>query len=286
LFPLRDTQPRWKTPYVVIAIIALNVIVFFIELGHSPNDVRFVNLLPWYEEFGKLPPWTKASAFFRIFGARADRFPISERDYFIIQWGLVPAEFWSGKDLPPTIPIPIFFVVLTSMFLHGGWFHLIGNMWYLWLFGDNVEWAMGSARFALFYILCGLGAAFAQMAVAPGSMVPMVGASGAISGVMGAYLVLFPWSRILTLVPFFFFYYFMELPAILFLGLWFLIQLFSALGSISMIDLGGVAWFAHLGGFITGALLVFPFKKRWVTPGLVRWWRARRYYRPPWGWWP
>ncbi len=286
MIPIRDSQPRWKTPYVVIALIALNVLVFFVELSHSPNRVRFLNLLPWYEEFGVLPPWARTTPFYRIFGARVDRFPISERDYFIIQWGLVPAEFWSGKDLPPTIPVSIFLTILTSMFLHGGWFHLIGNMWYLWLFGDNVEWAMGSLRFVVFYILCGLGAAFAQMAVAPHSMVPLVGASGAISGVMGAYLVLFPWSRILTLVPFFFFYYFMELPAVLFLGFWFFIQLFSALGSISMIDLGGVAWFAHIGGFITGALLVFPFRRRRVTPGLVRWWRGRRYYRPPWGWWP
>src|SRR5919198_6161680 len=140
-------------------------------------------------------------------------------DQFLRIYGVVPADF-----RPPTL--------ITSMFLHGGWMHVIGNMWYLWIFGDNVEDRLGHGRFLVFYLLCGVAAALAQTITAPDSVVPMVGASGAIAGVMGAYFVLYPHSRIVTLVPLFFFFQVIEVPAILFLGIWFLMQFVSGVGSI------------------------------------------------------
>jgi len=148
--------------------------------------------------------------------------------------------------------------MLTSMFLHGGWLHVIGNMWFLWIYGRNVEDIMGSSRFALFYILCGLAAALVHIFFNPFSRVPTVGASGAIAGVMGAYLIKFPRARIITLVPIFFFITTLEVPAVLLLVYWFIIQFFSGFMTIgySQVSQGGVAWFAHVGGFVTGMLLV------------------------------
>jgi len=170
------------------------------------------------------------------------------------QFGLVPVAF----------PSP---ALLTSMFLHGGWLHVIGNMWCLWIFGDNVEDRMGHARFLVFYLLCGALAGIGQVVVQPASHVPTVGASGAIAGVMGAYLVLYPRSRILTLIPIFIFIRLVYLPAAFFIGLWFAIQLLSTfLGGGG----GGVAFAAHVGGFVAGYLLV---KLGRITPA----WRARRH---------
>ena len=148
--------------------------------------------------------------------------------------------------------------VITSMFLHGGWMHLIGNMWFLWVYGDNVEDALGHGKYLLFYLLCGVAAAAAQYVVYPDSRVPTLGASGAIAGVMGAYLIKFPHSRILTLIPIFFFFTTLELPAVLILVYWFVLQFFSGFGSIgySQVSQGGVAWFAHIGGFIAGMILI------------------------------
>lgn len=155
------------------------------------------------------------------------------------------------------------------MFLHGGWMHLIGNMWMLWIFGDNVEDRLGHGRYLLFYVLCGLAASWTHILLHPNSTVPAIGASGAISGVMGAYLLLFPRARVITLFPLFFIPYFLELPAIVYLGAWFLMQLFS--GAFSILapgEGGGIAWWAHVGGFLAGALLGPPMRRR------------RRYYRP------
>jgi len=150
------------------------------------------------------------------------------------------------------------------MFLHGGWLHVLGNMWFLWIFGDNVEDILGHGRFLLFYLLCGLAAGYVQVAINPGSPVPTVGASGAIAGVMGAYMVKFPHSRILTLVPIFIFLTTIEVPAILMLLYWFTIQFFSGIGSIgySQLSQGGVAWFAHVGGFVAGMLLISIMRPR------------------------
>jgi len=168
-------------------------------------------------------------------------------DAFTLYWGLVPAAFsWVA--------------VFTSMFLHGGFMHVAGNMLYLWIFGDNVEDRMGHGRFLVFYLLCGVAAALAQTITAPDSVVPMVGASGAIAGVMGAYLIKFPRARIVTLVFIIVFVTTVEIPAWIMLLWWFVIQLFSGLGSLANTNYsgGGIAWFAHVGGFVTGMLLMPP----------------------------
>ena len=153
--------------------------------------------------------------------------------------------------------------MLFSMFLHGGWFHLIGNMWFLWVFGDNIEDALGHPRYLLFYLLCGVAAALGQAAVAPSSTVPMVGASGAIAGVLGAYLIWYPWSRIRTFIFLGLFFTMTELPAPVFLVLWFVVQFFS--GTLSLATAGaasgGTAWFAHVGGFAAGVVLALWLRR-------------------------
>jgi membrane associated rhomboid family serine protease len=152
---------------------------------------------------------------------------------------------------------------LTSMFMHGGWMHIIGNMWFLWVFGDNLEDVMGRGRFIGFYLLCGLAAAVGQMLIDPGSRVPMVGASGAISGVLAGYVRLFPHARVLTLVPIFIFLQFVELPAFLFIFIWFGLQLLQGFASLGQVGTGqgGVAFFAHIGGFVAGLVLVKLFRR-------------------------
>jgi membrane associated rhomboid family serine protease len=166
-------------------------------------------------------------------------------NHFITVYGLIPDRL----DTPDLI---------TSMFLHGGWLHLIGNMWFLWIYGDNVEDVLGHGKFALFYLLCGLGAALVHVMFNPYSRIPTVGASGAIAGVMGAYLIKFPHSHILTLVPIFVFFTTVELPAVIILAYWFILQIFSGIGSIgfSNVSRGGVAWWAHAGGFVAGMVLI------------------------------
>jgi rhomboid family protein len=167
------------------------------------------------------------------------------RNYFIMHYGLVPARFH-------------FSAIFSSMFLHGGWMHIIGNMWFLWIFGDNVEDAFGHFKYLVFYLLCGIAAAMTQVAFSGGSRIPMVGASGAIAGVMGAYLIKYPRSRIVTLVFIFIFFTTIEVPAGLMLAYWFFIQFFSGVGTIgySHVSQGGTAFFAHVGGFVTGMILV------------------------------
>lgn len=183
---------------------------------------------------------------------------LAERDEiaFIHVFGLVPAAF-----SPLT--------VVTSMFVHGGVFHFAGNMLYLWIFGDNVEDRMGHGRFLLFYVACGTAAAAAQVAANPASAVPMVGASGAIAGVMGAYLVLYPHSRVLTLLPFPLMLF--EVPAVFLLGLWFVGQFLSGLGSSAAAGgAGGIAFWAHVMGFVAGIVLVFAFRR--PERQRVEWW--------------
>ncbi len=152
--------------------------------------------------------------------------------------------------------------LFTSMFLHGSWMHLIGNMWFLWIFGNNIEDSMGRLRFLLFYVLTGLAAAVAHLISAPASLVPVVGASGAISGIMGAYLVLYPKARVLTLVPLGFILRVWPIPAWVMLGYWFLLQALSAAATPAQADGGGVAFWAHVGGFVAGVVLVKPFERR------------------------
>jgi membrane associated rhomboid family serine protease len=181
---------------------------------------------------------------------------------FIARYAVVPDRF-QATDL------------LTSMFLHGGWMHLIGNMWFLWIFGDNVEDVLGHGKYLVFYIACGIAAALVHALLNPYSRLPTVGASGAIAGVMGAYLVKFPHSRILTLVPIIIFFTTLEIPAFLMLLYWFFIQIFSGIGSVgySQVSKGGVAWFAHVGGFVAGVVLVYVLgtRERYRYRSDLRW---------------
>src|SRR5262249_19645950 len=183
---------------------------------------------------------------------------------FLQVYGVVPANFQG-------------YTLFTSMFLHGSWMHVLGNMWYLWIFGDNIEDRVGHGRFIIFYLLCGIAASLGQVAMDPTSTLPTIGASGAIAGVMGAYFVLYPQSRVLTLIPFIWLQI-VELPAVVLLGFWFLMQIFSA-GTIAMTATthgsGGVAFAAHVAGFVMGVIGVFVFKKperdRWASVDYDRW---------------
>lgn len=201
-----DNSGRRNAPLVTYALIALNILLFFVELSGG--------------------------------------------DAFIGKWALVPSRFLAN-------PSADFLTLFTSMFMHAGWVHLGGNMLYLWIFGDNVEDRFGSVMFTIFYLLCGLAATFAQLAFSAGSSVPNLGASGAIAGVLGAYIVMFPQGRVKVLVG----QSVSQVPALIVLGGWIVLQFFSGIGSIAnAADTGGVAYMAHIGGFIAGVVLVFLFR--------------------------
>lgn len=218
MIPIKDTVPRRTYPFTTLLIISVNLLVFAFELS-LPERIR---------------------------------------NDFIYLFGLVPARYshhrWAhffGVHLDAYWPF------VTSLFLHGGWLHIIGNMWFLYLFGDNVEDRMGHCRFLFFYLLAGLAANLVHFFVNQDSTMPVIGASGAIAGVMAAYLRLFPRARIVTLVPILFFPLFFEVPAFLFMGFWFLMQLLSGAVSLAVTNTGeGIAWWAHIGGFSVGYLLV------------------------------
>ena len=229
MFPYRDDNPTISTPVVTIGLIALNVAVWVLVqgMGMEPslsNSVCQLGLIPG-EYLGRVPAGTTL--------------PLSPTSSCVL-----------GVDRHWYTP-------LTSMFLHGGWFHLIGNMWFLWLFGNNVEDSMGRLRYAAFYLLSGIAAAATQTFINPSSIIPMVGASGAISGVMGAYVVLYPRVRVHMLVVLVIFVTRIVVPAYLMLGYWFLLQL---LGGSMAEGGGGVAFWAHVGGFLAGAVLIAVFK--------------------------
>jgi membrane associated rhomboid family serine protease len=225
MIPFRDNIPSRTFPLINISIVIANVLVFFYELS---------------------------------LGARG-------LDRFITHYGVVPAAVlaWPQSDLSfTTVALPFF----TSMFLHGGWLHLIGNMWYLWIFGDNVEDRLGHSAYLIFYLLCGIGAGIVHTILNAQTTIPSVGASGAIAGVLGAYVVSYPFARVLTLVPIFVFLQVIEIPALLVLGFWFVMQFLYGTASLAAAgpNAGGVAWWAHVGGFIIGIILVglFPRKDR------------------------
>lgn len=229
MIPLHDDNPTRLRPVVTVSLIVACVIVFFFEVSSGPVG----------------------------------------QNRILFSLGFIPATVFADAQLPPELSlVPPVATVLTSMFLHGGWAHLIGNMLYLWIFGNNVEDAMGHFRFILFYILCGLAAALAQGLMSPTSTIPMVGASGAISGVLGAYFLLYPHARVLVLIPMGFFSRIVYLPALAVLGLWFAFQLLNS--AMSDPNRGGVAFMAHVGGFVAGMILVPFFKQRgvrlWQSP--------------------
>ena len=227
MFPIRDENPSLSAPWITLSIIALNVFVWALVEG-----------------FGEPGPLASA----------------------LCEYGLIPSDLLGhmgdnpsidlGEGLSCRLPSGSRMTTLIShMFLHGGWFHLIGNLWFLWIFGDNVEDATGRGRFLLFYLLAGLAAAMTQVLSEPSSTAPMVGASGAIGGVMGAYARLFPAARIQTLIIIGFYVSTVYVPALVVLGLWFLIQLLSGLPSLHGAG-AGIAFFAHIGGFVSGFLLI------------------------------
>lgn len=236
MIPLRDDNPTLRTSVVTFALIAANVAswVFIQGLGVSPRLIESVctlGVIPG-EILGTVPAGTQV--------------PLGNGMACLIQEG---AQY-------PTL--------VTSMFMHGGWMHLIGNMWFLAVFGDNVEDSMGRGRFLAFYLLCGLAAALAEVFVQAQSAIPMVGASGAIGGVMGAYAVLYPRARVDMLFIIVFYITRIPVPAIVVLGYWFVVQLFQGVGNIGATG-GGTAFWAHAGGFLAGVILIFVFR----DPALV-----------------
>jgi membrane associated rhomboid family serine protease len=219
MIPLRDANPTRRTPVVTLALIVACFVVFAWELGLQATSEASLNA-------------------------------------FVTEWGVVPAELlaaWgAGQFLSQETA-----TLITSQFLHGGWLHLLGNMLYLWIFGNNIEDRLGRVLFVLFYLGGGVVAGLTQTAIDPDSTIPLIGASGAIAATLGAYFVLFPGARITTLVFLGFFYQLIEVPAILVLGFWFLLQLLDGIGSLGMEAGAGVAFFAHIGGFVGGALVAW-----------------------------
>jgi len=220
MIPLRDDNPTTLKPVITIGLIVLCTLAFFWQLSLGAHAEAVIQAL-----------------------------------------GVMPAALFGNQSLPPELrQVPAALTIVTSMFLHGGWMHLIGNMLYLWIFGNNVEDAMGHGRFVVFYLLCGVAAVLAQALPAPDSTIPMIGASGAISGVLGAYLLLYPRARVLVLIPLGYFSRMVYLPAMLVLGFWFLLQFFSIL--LTDPNQPGVAFGAHAGGFVAGMFLIPLFKRR------------------------
>jgi membrane associated rhomboid family serine protease len=228
MIPLRDTIPSRTFPYMTILLIIFNGLVFLFEMSLGENLEDFISV-----------------------------------------FGVIPTNYFQLASEEELGVITRFFPFFTSIFLHGGWFHVIWNIWFLWIFGDNVEDFFGHMEFLFFFIACGILAGFAHVYMNPESTLPTVGASGAIAGVMGAYIFLYPRARILTLIPIFLIFPIIHIPAYVFLGFWFLIQFLSGFASLSISgDYGGVAWWAHIGGFVAGLLTVvfiLPRKRRDVS---------------------
>lgn len=226
MFPIKDDQPRYSTPYVNVFLIVLNIVVYLFQFLQMATDPRSADLFA--RQYGEVP------AHLAVFLAGSHRYSLEQ------------------------VVLPFF----TSMFLHAGWLHVLGNMWFLYIFGDNVEDYLGHVRYLVFYLLCGLIAMSTQVAVYPQSNVPTVGASGAIAGVLGAYFILYPRARVLT----WFFVFVFYIPAWVMLGYWFVLQFLSGAATLSVAqrgrDVGGVAFWAHIGGFVAGMMMVKLFPER------------------------
>jgi membrane associated rhomboid family serine protease len=236
--PLKDLNPTERFPFVTVALIVINAAVFLYEVSLGPHLQAFIT------SWGVVP---------------------YEITRFSDVIGIDPETSMVHSEGPPIVQLTL----ITSMFIHGGWMHIIGNMLYLWIFGNNIEDILGPARFLLFYIACGLVAAFAQILPHPNSTIPMVGASGAVAGVLGAYLIAYPRARVLTLVFLFVFVRVVMMPAGVLLAFWFLLQTFSGVASLGVRG-GGVAWFAHIGGFLAGIVLL-----RMMAGNRLSWQRNR-----------
>ena len=187
-------------------------------------------------------------------------------DRFLLAYGTIPYEISHGVDIPPHIPIPVYSTLLTSMFLHANLLHIGGNMIFLWVFGDNVEDQIGHVRFLVFYLLCGVIAGLSQVAISPDARVPAVGASGAIAGVLAAYFILFPRAQVRTLLFFGIFFTITRISAVFLIGFWIVLQFILGIVALGSVDGGGVAYFAHVGGFIAGLALIQIFRRRDEIP--------------------
>lgn len=224
MIPLKDDNPAAVFPFVTIGLIALNIIVFFLQIISPADPVKTV-----------------------------------------FAYGAIPHFLVTFKGVQPVHPV---LTIFTSMFMHGGFLHLAGNMLYLWIFGNNIEDKLGHIRFIVFYLLCGVAAAYSHALTEPLAMIPMIGASGAVSGILGAYLLLFPHARVHTLIFLGFYVQMVRLPAILVIGLWIVIQFINGILTQGVAGGGGVAWFAHIGGFVSGILIIMIFLR----------FRRRRYF--------
>ncbi len=238
-FPYKDDNPRIVVPFVTYAIIALNLVVFFYQMG-----LNFAAGQEFTLSFGLIPA----------------TFTNLPRGEITIAYAQYLSEATHSRIFLDATPNSPFLTVFTSMFMHGGIAHIFGNMLFLWIFGDNVEGALGHVKFAVFYLLCGIGAAAGQVFIDVNSMVPMIGASGAIAGVLAAYMLRYPRARIHTFVFLVIIFTTIKVPAYVMIGIWFATQVLSGIGTLGIDTSGGVAWFAHIGGFITGVLLERFFK--------------------------
>src|SRR5215471_9006577 len=252
LIPIGDDNVgRQTTPYINYLLIGINIVVFLIELSQGPNFINGYACVPY-------------EITHNIDLIKPVRFPGAPG-------GFIP-------EAPG--PSPICLTLITSMFMHGGWLHIGGNMLYLWIFGDNVEDNFGHLKYLIFYLLCGFAASFAQIALDPDSKVPSLGASGAIAGVLGSYLIMFPRNKVRVLLPIFILWTIVSLPAVLVIGFWIILQLFSQFAAISEHSAqtagGGVAYMAHIGGFFAGVVLTFFFRRR-VQKSYTPDWYDERY---------
>jgi membrane associated rhomboid family serine protease len=228
MIPLKDDIPSRTVPFVTVGLIAANVIAFLYQASLEVTG---------------------------------DPAALKAAREFIFEFGLLPCRLSGACAVPGGFPSPAV-TIFTSMFLHGGLFHVAGNMLYLWIFGNNVEDTLGHGRFLGFYLLAGVAAALIQTATGPSSGIPMIGASGAVSGVLGAYLILYPHANVLTLVAFGFFIRIVRIPAMIVLGFWIVVQLLNGLVTFGDAARGGVAWFAHIGGFLAGLALLWILRPR------------------------
>jgi membrane associated rhomboid family serine protease len=226
MIPISDANPTRRVPYVNLILIGLNVLAFIYELN----------------------------------------LPTRQLDQLIGAWGATPNNILFALLHPLGASVNIWFTLVSSQFLHAGWAHIIGNMLFLWVFGDNVEDVLGHFSYLVFYLVCGAAADIAQAFIQGPSRIPSIGASGAIAGVLGAYIILYPWARVRILIPIILFFWTLEVPALLVLGWWFIQQFLYGAASLSSIASGGVAFWAHIGGFVIGAILILPFIGRAYRP--------------------